>query len=230
VARVEGNNKGRVELKIDIVSDVVCPWCYVGKRRLELALRNRPNVKAEIRWVPYFLEARVPAEGMPRVDYIGQKFGVYQRFTPGHERLIPLGADVGIEFRFDKIYRQPNTTDAHRIIGWAQKTGRASSVVERLFSMFFVEGGDLSDREMLVAAGRAGGLDSDEMRRDLLTERDKRFIERQATAASRAGIGGVPFFVFGKKISVAGAHEVEVLTSAMDQALGIEKTPVGHFA
>ena len=223
-------NKNRIPLTIDIVSDVVCPWCYVGKRRLESALRQRPQIKGEIRWVPYFLEARVPPEGMPRVDYIGQKFGVYERFTPGHERLIPLGADVGIDFRFDRIYRQPNTLDAHRIVGWAQKSGKAGPVVERLFSMFFVEGGDLSDREMLVAAGRAGGLDSDEMRRDLLTDRDRRFVERQANAAARAGIGGVPFFVFGKKISVAGAHEVEVLVSAIDQALGKEKETASNSA
>jgi len=229
VPPAEGN-KNRIPLTIDIVSDVVCPWCYVGKRRLESALRQRPQIKGEIRWVPYFLEARVPAEGMPRVDYIGQKFGVYERFTPGHERLIPLGADVGIDFRFDRIYRQPNTLDAHRIIGWAQKSGKAGPVVERLFSMFFIEGGDLSDREMLVAAGRAGGLDSDEMRRDLLTDRDRRFVERQANAAARAGIGGVPFFVFGKKISVAGAHEVEVLVSAIDQALGKEKETASNSA
>ena len=131
---VEGN-KNRVPLTIDIVSDVVCPWCYIGKRRLELALRHRPNIKAEIRWVPYFLESRVPADGMPRVDYIGQKFGTYERFPPGHERLVSLGADAGIDFRFDKIYRQPNTLDAHRIVGWAQKLGKAAPVVERLFSM-----------------------------------------------------------------------------------------------
>jgi len=225
VPPVEGNNKNRIPLTIDIVSDVVCPWCYIGKRRLELALRHRPQIKADIRWVPYFLESRVPADGMPRVDYIGQKFGVYERFPPGHERLVTLGAEAGIDFRFDKIYRQPNTIDPHRVIGWAQKQGKAGPVVERLFSLFFIEGGDLSDREMLVVAGRAGGLDADEMRRDLLTERDRRYVERQAQAAARAGIGGVPFFVFGKKISVAGAHEVEVLASAMDQALGKEKAP-----
>lgn len=213
----------RVPLTIDIVSDVVCPWCYVGKRRLERALSQRPNIKCQIRWLPYFLDSGVPQQGMPRVDYIARKFGIAGRLTPGHERLVPIGAGVGIDFRFDRIYRQPNTLDAHRVIGWAQKAGQAGPVVERLFSMFFTEGADLSDREMLVAAGRTAGLDPDEMRRDLLTDRDKRFVERQAAAAARAGIGGVPFFVFGKKVSVSGAHEIEVLVGAMDQALTKEK-------
>lgn len=218
----------RVPMTIDIVSDVVCPWCYLGKRRLERALAQRPNVQPKIRWVPYFLEPHIPPEGMQRVDYIGRKFGMFARFTPSHERIVPLGTDIGIEFRFERIYRQPNTLDAHRVIAWAQKIDKARPVVERMFSMFFTDGGDLSDREMLVAAGRAGGLDPDEVRRDLLTDRDRRYIERQATAAARAGIGGVPFFVFGKKISVAGAHEVEVLVGAIDQALSHakEKTPI----
>jgi predicted DsbA family dithiol-disulfide isomerase len=210
----------RAQLTIDIVSDVVCPWCYLGKRRLERALQQRPEVRAEIRWVPYFLEPYIPREGMPRVDYIGRKFGVFARYTPSHERMVPVGADAGIEFRFERIYKQPHTLDAHRVIHWAQKAGKSRPVVERMFSLFFTDGGDLSDREMLVSAGRAGGLDGDELRRDLLTDRDKSYVERQATAAARAGISGVPFFVFNKKVSVAGAHEVEVLIGAIDQALG----------
>jgi predicted DsbA family dithiol-disulfide isomerase len=211
-------------LTIDIISDVVCPWCYVGKRRLERALAQRPFVKCEIRWLPYFLESRVPAIGMPRADYIAQKFGTYDKVAPGHARLVPIGAEIGIDFRFDRIAWQPNTLDAHRVIGWAQRNGKAGPVVERLFAMFFNEGANLSDRETLVAAGRLAGLDPDEMRRDLLSDRDKDLVEKQASAATRAGIGGVPFFVFGKKISVAGAHEVEVLVSAMDQAMGKEPT------
>ena len=164
---------------------------------------------------------------MPRADYIAQKFGTFDKVTPGHARLVPIGAELGIDFRFEKISWQPNTLDAHRVIGWAQKAGKAGSVVDRLFSMFFTEAADLSDRETLVAAGRAGGLDPDEMRRDLLSDRDKELVEKQASAATRAGIGGVPFFVFGKKISVAGAHEVEVLVGAMDQAMGREPATSG---
>lgn len=214
-------------LTIDVVSDVVCPWCYVGKRRLERAIAQRPDITFDVRWLPFFLEARTPPVGMPRIDYITQKFGTYDKVTPGHARLVPIGAEIGIDFRFERISWQPNTLDAHRVIGWAQKTGHAGPVVDRLFVMFFTEGSDLSDRENLVEAGCAGGLDPDEIRRDLLSDRDKDLVEKQATAASRSGIGGVPFFVFGKKISVAGAHEVDVLVGAMDQAMGKEPATSG---
>jgi predicted DsbA family dithiol-disulfide isomerase len=214
-------------LTIDIISDVVCPWCYVGKRRLERAMAQRPDIQFDVRWLPYFLEARTPPVGMPRADYITQKFGTYDKVTPGHARLVPIGAEIGIDFRFDRISWQPNTLDAHRVIGWAQAAGNAGPVVDRLFAMFFTEAADLSDRENLVEAGRAGGMDPDALRRDLLSDRDKELIEKQAIAAARAGIGGVPFFVFGKKISVAGAHEVDVLVSAVDQALGREPAASG---
>lgn len=214
-------------LTIDIVSDVVCPWCYVGKRRLERAMAQRPDVQFDVRWLPFFLEARTPPGGMPRVDYISQKFGTLDKITPGHARLVPLGAEIGIDFRFERITWQPNTLDSHRVIGWAQASGNAGPVVDRLFAMFFAEGADLSDRENLVIAGRAGGLNGDELRRDLESDRDKELVQSQAAAAVRAGIGGVPFFVFGKKISVAGAHEVDVLVGAIDQATGVDGTESG---
>jgi predicted DsbA family dithiol-disulfide isomerase len=206
-------------LPIDVVSDVVCPWCYVGKKRLERALALRPQVQTEVRWLPFFLDPTVPREGMPRIDYISRKFGTSEKVTPGHKRLILVGEELGIEFHFEKIERQPNTIDAHRVIGWAQEAGKAGPVVDRLFAMFFTEGADLTDREVIVEAGRAGGLDAKSLRRDLDSDRDVQSIERQATAASVGGIGGVPFFVFGKKVAVAGAHEPEALASAIDQAL-----------
>lgn len=207
-------------LAIDVISDVVCPWCYVGKRRLERAIAERPDLKASVHWLPFFLDASVPPGGMPRVDYISRKFGIQGRLTPMHERLVGIGSELGIDFRFDRIERQPNTLDAHRVINWAQQSGRGGPVVDRLFQMFFTEGADLSDREILVEAGVAGGLDADELRRDLQGARDTDLIERQASAAASAGIGGVPFFVFAKKVSVSGAHEVEVLGGAIDQAIG----------
>lgn len=210
------------EMTIDIVSDVVCPWCYVGKRRLERALAQRPRVQPALRWLPFFLDPSVPAEGIPRIDYITRKFGGDDKITPMHHRLVGIGAELGIDFRFDKIEQQPNTRDAHRVIGWAQEAGHAGPVVDRLFAMFFTEGADLGDREVLVEAGRAGGLDAEALRRDLAGDRDAVLIERQAAAASRAGIGGVPFYVFGKKVAVAGAQDSEVMAEAMDQALAAD--------
>jgi predicted DsbA family dithiol-disulfide isomerase len=207
------------QLIIDVVSDVVCPWCYVGKRRLERALAQRPDVKAGVRWVPFFLDASVPRGGIRRIDYISRKFGTHDKMTPMHQRLVGIGAAIGIDFRFEKIERQPNTLDAHRMIGWAQEAGKAGPVVDRLFAMFFTEGADLGKHDVLVEAGRAAGLDADELQRDLAGDRDATFVERQATAAASAGIGGVPFIVFGKKLAVAGAQEIDVLTTAIDQAI-----------
>jgi predicted DsbA family dithiol-disulfide isomerase len=209
-------------LSIDVVSDVVCPWCYVGKRRLEHALAQRPELQTAVTWHPFFLDGRIPREGIPRTEYISKKFGIDGRLTPTHEKLVGIGAPLGIDFAFDRIERQPNTLDSHRVIAWAQDGGNAGPVADRLFRMFFSEGRDLSDPETLVEAGVAGGMDADELRRDLGSDRDVDLIGRRASAASSAGISGVPFFVFGKKVSVAGAHEVDVLLKALDHAVGSE--------
>jgi predicted DsbA family dithiol-disulfide isomerase len=212
-------------LDIDVVSDVVCPWCYVGKRRLEQALSQRPDLQATVHWHPFFLDSRIPREGISRAEYISRKFGIHGKLTPMHEKLVGIGAPLGIDFAFERIERQPNTLDAHRVIAWAQEFGNVAPVADRLFRMFFIEGRDLSDSEALVEAGTAGGLDADKLREDLASDRDAELIERQAAAASSGGISGVPFFVFGKKVSVAGAHEVEVLLKAIDHAAGGEAPP-----
>jgi predicted DsbA family dithiol-disulfide isomerase len=211
-------------LTIDVVSDVVCPWCYVGKRRLERALAQQTDAQAEVHWLPFFLDPSVPPGGIPRIDYITRKFGTTGKITAGHERLIGIGASIGIDFKFDRIERQPNTLDAHRVIAWAQEAGRASPVVNRLFELFFTEGADIGAHDVLVEAGKSAGLDANQLRQDLATDRDADLVARQAVAASNAGIGGVPFFVFDKKLAVAGAQEEEVFLEAMRQARGGEPT------
>lgn len=206
-------------LTIDVVSDVVCPWCYVGKRRLELALAARKDIETEIRWRPFFLDPTVPRAGKPRIDYITGKFGGVDKITPGHERLTGLGKTVGIDFDFGSIEVQPNTLDAHRLIGWAAEQGKADAVVENIFSDFFVNGVDLADRSNLAAAAARVGMDAAQVSADLASDRDETLVARQAQAASASGIGGVPFFVFGNKIALSGAQEPEVISSAIDQAL-----------
>jgi predicted DsbA family dithiol-disulfide isomerase len=207
-------------LTIDVVSDVVCPWCYVGKRRLERALSQRLDEQVDVHWLPFFLDPSVPPGGIPRIDYITRKFGTSGKITSAHERLVGIGASVGIDFKFDRIERQPNTLDAHRVIGWAQEAGVASPVVNRLFELFFTEGADIGAHDVLVEAGKSAGLDASELRQDLAGDRDADLVGRQAIAATNAGIGGVPFFVFGKKLAVAGAQEVEVFLEALRQARG----------
>src|SRR5262245_13888412 len=117
-------------ITIDVVSDVVCPWCYVGKRRLEEALAAGKDIAAQRRWRPFFLDPTVPRQGKPRIDYITGKFGGVDKITPGHQRLAGLGKTVGIDFNFEAIEVQPNTLDAHRLIGWAQAEGKADALVE----------------------------------------------------------------------------------------------------
>lgn len=204
---------------IDVVSDVVCPWCYVGKKRLEAALAARPDIAAEIRWRPFFLDPTVPRTGKPRIDYITGKFGGADKITPGHQRLIGIGKPVGIDFQFDKIEVQPNTLDAHRLIGWAGAEGKADELVENLFADFFVNGVDLSDRANLAAAAGYAGMDAAKVGADLASDKDEALVAKQAQAASASGIGGVPFFVFGSKVALSGAQEPEVISSAIDQAL-----------
>lgn len=206
-------------MTIDIVSDVVCPWCYIGKRRLEATLALRRDIVPEIRWRPFFLDPTVPREGKPRIDYITGKFGSLEKIKPAHERLTGLGKDAGIDFHFADIVHQLNTLDAHRLIGWALAEGKADSLVENLFADFFVNGADLTDRAVLADIGGRAGLDRKSVAADLASDKDEELVRKQAQAASASGIGGVPFFVFGGKVAVAGAQEPEVLSSAIDQAL-----------
>ena len=204
---------------IDVVSDVVCPWCYVGKRRLDATLAARKDIAAEIRWRPFFLDPTVPRAGKPRIDYITGKFGGVEKITPAHERLTGLGKDAGIDFHFEKIEVQPNTLDAHRLISWASAAGKADALVDILFADFFVNGANLADRAALAAAASRAGMDGAKVSADLASDKDEELVGKQAQAASASGIGGVPFFVFGNKVAVAGAQEAEVLSSAIDQAL-----------
>jgi predicted DsbA family dithiol-disulfide isomerase len=206
-------------IAIDVVSDVVCPWCFVGKRRLEAALAGRKDLAPEIRWRPFFLDPTVPRGGKPRIDYITGKFGGSDKITPAHERLTGLGKNVGIDFHFDRIQVQPNTLDAHRLISWAQAEGKADALVESLFMDFFVNGVDLADHASLAAAAARAGMSASKVSGDLASNKDEELVAKQAQAASASGIGGVPFFVFGNKVAVAGAQEAEVLSSAIDQAL-----------
>jgi len=206
-------------MTIDVVSDVVCPWCYLGKRRLEATLALRKDIVPEIRWRPFFLDPTVPREGKPRVDYITGKFGSLERIKPAHERLVGLGKEAGIDFHFTDIEKQPNTLDAHRLINWASAQGKADAVVENLFADFFVNGANLTDRSVLADIGGRAGLDRKTVLADLESDKDEELVRKQAHAASASGIGGVPFYVFGGKVAVAGAQEPEMLSSAIDQAL-----------
>lgn len=203
---------------IDVVSDVVCPWCYVGKRRLETALSMRPDIAVEVRWHPYFLNPWIPRQGIDGRTYLERKFGSVERYRGMAERVAAAASAEGLVYAFDKIARQPNTLDCHRLILWARNAGAAGRMKQRLMELYFAEGGDLSDPEVLVEAAVACGMDGDLVRQLLASEADVERVERKADAAKEAGIDGVPCFIFGNVLAVAGAQDPAYLADAMGRA------------
>jgi predicted DsbA family dithiol-disulfide isomerase len=204
-------------LPVDIVSDVVCPWCYVGKRHLEQAIALRPEIPVELRFRPYFLTPWVPREGMSRDEYLIAKFGSVERYNANNQRVADAAGRAGLTYAREKIKRQPNTLDCHRLIRWAGADG--PKVKQRLMSLYFAEGGDLSDREVLIGAAKDCGMDPDEVRARLASDLDVAAVSAEAEQAKQAGIDGVPCFIFGGLIAVGGAQPPEYLAQALDRAV-----------
>ena len=205
-------------LPIDMVSDVVCPWCFIGKRRLEKAIALRPEIAVEVRFRPYFLNPWVPREGISRKDYLTTKFGSPERYGSIAQRVAQTAAAEGLTYALDRIQRQPNTLDCHRLIRWADEIGNAARMKQRLMDLYFTEGGDLTDREVLVKAAADCGLDGERVRERLAGEDDVAQVERDAESAKEAGIDGVPCFIFGDVLAVEGAQSPEYLAQAIDRA------------
>jgi predicted DsbA family dithiol-disulfide isomerase len=208
----------RQPVRIDVVSDVVCPWCFIGKRRLEKALALKPDIPVEVHWHPYFLNDWIPREGISRNDYLTTKFGSPERYKDIAQRVSAAAASEGLDYAMDKISRQPNTLDAHRLIRWAEAQGKAAETKQRLMDLYFTEGADLTDRAVLAQAAADVGLDGDRIRAMLAGEQDVAQIEEEARSAKEAGIDGVPCFIFGGKFAVAGAQAPEYLAEAITRA------------
>ena len=204
-------------LTIDVVSDVVCPWCFIGKKRLEKALALKPDIPVEVRYHPYFLNPWVPREGMSREQYLTTKFGSPERYHGIAGRVASAAAAEGLTYATEKMTRQPNTLDCHRLILWAQANGGAPQMKQRLMELYFTEGADLSDREVLVQAAVDVGLDAAETRERLASDADVERVETAANAAKEAGIDGVPTFILGGVAAVSGAQSPEVLANAIEQ-------------
>jgi predicted DsbA family dithiol-disulfide isomerase len=201
---------------IDMVSDVVCPWCFIGKRRLEKAIALRPDIPVEVRFRPYFLNPWVPRAGLNRNEYLTIKFGSAERYRAIAQRVAQAAAADGLTYNLDGIKRQPNTLDCHRLILWAGD--RAARMKQRLMELYFAEGADLTDRDVLVTAAAACGLDAPRTRERLGSEEDVERITREADSAKEAGIDGVPCFIFGGHIAVLGAHAPGHLAQAIARA------------
>jgi predicted DsbA family dithiol-disulfide isomerase len=205
-------------LTIDVISDVVCPWCYIGKRFLEQALALKPEIPVEVRFRPYFLNPWVPREGISREEYLITKFGSVERYNSNNNRVVEAAAAAGLIYNRDLIKRQPNTLDCHRLILWAGQAGKAGAMKQRLMEIYFSEGGDLTKAEVLVGAATDCGLDGDEVRALLASQQDVDTVEREAQSAKEAGIDGVPCFIIGGMIALSGAQPPDYLAAAIERA------------
>ena len=204
-------------LQIDIVSDVVCPWCYVGKRNLEAALAALPDVQTAVHWRPYQLDPTIPPEGLDRRTYLARKFG--DRVPEIYTRISGVGKEAGIDFAFDKIGRSPNTLDAHRVIRWAWAAGVQDKVVDALFRAYFIDGADIGNVDVLVAAAEGAGMDGALVRRLLGEAADKTEVESDIAQAQSLGVTGVPFFILNGRIGLSGAQPPDVLSAAIRKAI-----------
>jgi predicted DsbA family dithiol-disulfide isomerase len=210
------------DLQIDVISDVVCPWCYIGQRRLAAARALLPEGDAArtapVRWHPFQLNPDLARDGVSRKAYLEDKFGGPERVAQIAARVASVGAAVGIPFAFDRIERQPNTLDAHRLIAWVQARGDASDLVDRLFRAYFIEGRRIGDREVLAAIAGEAGFDAAAARAMLASDEGVEAIAAMDQRARDIGVGGVPFFIFNEHIAVSGAQEPDVLLGAIAQA------------
>ncbi len=208
-----------VSLSVDVVSDVVCPWCFIGQKRLDKAVAAVDGVDVHINWRPFQLDPAVPRGGKDRRQYMPDKFGSGQRIRDLHARIEPLGAAEGIAFDFDAIRIAPNTLDAHRAIRWAGAAGEMvqNRLVRRLFRLYFEEGADVGDHAVLIAAAHEAGMDAAVVETLLPTDADVEAVQTEMATASRMGITGVPCFLIEGKYAVMGAQETDVLADALRQ-------------
>lgn len=203
---------------IDVVSDVVCPWCFVGMKHLQKALASLPDIDATVSWRPYQLDPTIPPQGLDRQAYMLAKFGEPARLAAAHERLLQLGKEDGIAFDFDAIKVSPNTLDAHRLIRWANGSSHQSALVAELFSLYFERGQNVGDPVILRQAADSVGMDGALAETMLATDADAAEVKAEIETASRMGVTGVPCFILGRKYAVMGAQPTDVLANAIAQA------------
>ena len=207
-------------ITVDVISDVICPWCWVGKRRLEKAVAVHGG-PVRVRWLPFQLNPQMPKEGVSRREYRTRKFGSWERSQELDAQVAAAGEAEDISFAFDRIDRTPNTLDAHQLIGLADAEGVQDAVVEALFRAYFNEGRDITDRGTLFDVVAGAGLDRDRAEAELNSEDGLRAIRAEEGEARRLGVGGVPFFVINGEVTLSGAEPPDAFLEAFKQALPI---------
>ena len=212
------------KITVDVISDVACPWCFIGMKRLEHAVTLAPEVEVEIRWRPYQLDPTIPPGGVPRKQYMLKKFGSEQRLREIHDRIVPLGEVEGIRFNFEAMPVSANTLDAHRLIRWAGSekapAGAQAQVVKRLFETNFEEAGDIGDRAILAQLAGEAGMDAALTEALLSSNADVEAVQTEIETSARMGVTGVPCFLLEGKYAVMGAQEAETLADAIRQVAG----------
>src|SRR3954464_4452015 len=205
-------------MQIDVISDTVCPWCFIGKRRLSRAMAMRPQITFDVKWRPYRLDPTIPAGGMDRKPDMRAKFGDDpMKIVEMHKLIAAEGAKEGIEFDFGAIERRPDTLDSHRLIRWAEATGVQDEVVERLFIAYFENGDDIGDIRVLADIADISGMDGVDVAQMLEGDQDRALVEREDQIAHEMGVTGVPAMIFGNRLAVSGAREPELLVSVIDR-------------
>lgn len=205
-------------MRIDVIFDTVCPWCFIGKKRLERALALRPHVQADLHWRPFLLNPDMPDAGMPRGAYLERKFGGPARVGRMLANLKDAGAGEGVTFNFDAIARTPNTLDSHRLVRLAGDQGLAGAVVDRLFHAYFTDGRDIGDRAELCAIATEAGLDGAMVAHHLDTPQGRGEVYMENAHTHRLSINGVPCFIFDGAYGIAGAQDPGILVRMLDLA------------
>jgi len=209
--------------QIDVISDVVCPWCFIGKRNLEQALETwrakHRDQEPMVRRHPFQLNPQLPASGVPRKQYLENKFGGPERAKEIYARVLAAGKRAGIDFAFDAIQVQPNTINAHRMLQFAAERGKQDEMAEVIFRRYFLEGADLSDTQTLADMAQQAGLNRAEAAAYLASDANSELIKEQDRRARAIGVEGVPFFIFNQRLALSGAQPPEVIVEAMEKAL-----------
>jgi predicted DsbA family dithiol-disulfide isomerase len=206
-------------LAVDVISDVICPWCFIGKRRLENAIAALDG-QVKVRWLPFQLNPQMPKEGISRKEYRIKKFGSWERSVELDAQVVAVGKEEGIQFAFDRIERTPNTLDAHRLIWLADKEGVQDAVVEALFQAYFAEGRDISNGKALIDVVAEAGLDRRKAEAVLESDEGLEAIKEGGELAQRFRVDGVPFFIIDGKITLSGAQPPNAFLDAFGQAIG----------
>ena len=214
-------------IPLDVVSDVMCPWCYIGKRRLEKALAAVSGEDIDIRWRPFQLDATIPEDGMDRQEYLERKFGGPEAAKEVYQPVREAGEAEGIPFQFDAIKRSPNTLQAHRVIRWSHSVGLQDAIVERLFQLYFIEGADLTDKQVLINAAESVGMEREIVERLIHSDADLEETRQEITLAQQMGVTGVPTFIVGQKYAVVGAQAAEVIAGAITKVREEGVQPLG---